>query len=300
MQVVGGPAANGLDEKIAKLLGLRKVNIKHKVFPDGESYIRILDNLEDEVILVQSFYPPQDKHIIEFLLLADTLRDLGVKNIIGVVPYLAYSRQDKRFLSGEAISIKTILRLIESVGVNIFITVDIHKEASLSFMNIPAYNLNPVEIIAKYLIENFSFNNPLVLSPDKGGLKRAGELAKLLSTDYDYIEKSRDRITGEVTAKPKTLEAKGRDVIIIDDIISTGGTIALATRCVKSHGARKVYVVCTHALLIGDAAKKIFNSGVDVLLATDTVPSPYSKISVAPVIINMIKTILGEKIRESG
>ncbi|HDJ89525.1 MAG TPA: ribose-phosphate pyrophosphokinase, partial [Thermoprotei archaeon] len=130
--IIGGPASNNIEKEITQLTGIKSIKIDYKIFPDGESYIRFpLKIKDDTVILVQSLFPPQDKHLTELFLMIDTAYDLGAKEVAVVVPYMAYSRQDKRFLEGEAISIKTILKIIEKLGAKYFVTVDIHKEESL-------------------------------------------------------------------------------------------------------------------------------------------------------------------------
>lgn len=294
--VIGGPASNNLEQKIAKLLQVPSLKVYHKVFPDNESYIR-LDKADivsnQDVIIVQSLYPPQDKHFVELLLLVDLVRDYNAKSVTTVVPYLAYSRQDKRFLEGEPISVKTILNSLSTIGVDYFITVDIHNRDSLKyFKGKGAFDVTAIPVIADYVKENIDLNDLLVLAPDKGALWRAKELASLLGLEYDYLEKFRDRYTGEVRVKPKSLDVKGKKVLIIDDIISTGGTIALATRESLRQGAREVYVACTHALLVGSAIEKLKNAGITQLIATDTMPSPYSSVSVAPVIAKKLKEVI--------
>jgi len=291
--IVGGPAANGVDEKLAEITRYRLVKIIHKVFPDGESYVRYPVSVKGEnIVIVQSLYAPQDKHFLELLLMVDAALDLGAERVIVVAPYLAYSRQDRMFLEGEAVSIRTLLKTLRNLGTYAFITVDIHKEYSLKHFGERAYNVTAMEEIAKHIREQFpDLENPLVLSPDKGALIHASRVAKVLDSEYDYLEKERDRVTGEIRVKPKEIPVNGRDVIVVDDIISTGGTIALATKSMLKQGARRVIVGCTHPLLIGNAKEKLRKAGVSYLVATDTIPSEYSKVSVAPVIAKLLKEI---------
>jgi len=292
--IVGGPAANSVDEKLAEITRYRLVKIVHKVFPDGESYVRYPVSVKGEdIVIVQSLYAPQDKHFLELLLMIDAALVLGAERVIAVVPYLAYSRQDRMFLEGEAVSVRTILKTLRNLGTYAFVTVDIHKEYSLKHFGERAYNVTAMEEIAKHIKKQFpDIENPLVLSPDKGALIHASRVAKILNSEYDYLEKERDRVTGEIRVKPKELSVNGRDVIIVDDIISTGGTIALATTSVLKQGARRVIVGCTHPLLIGNAREKLRKAGINYLVATDTIPSEYSKVTVAPVIAKLLREIL--------
>ncbi len=294
--IVGGPAANGVDEKLAEITQYRLVKIVHKIFPDGESYIRYPVSVKGEdVVIVQSLYSPQDKHFLELLLMVDAALDLGAERVVAVVPYLAYSRQDRMFLEGEAVSVRTLLKTLKNLGAYAFITVDIHKEYSLKHFGERAYNVTAMEEIAKHIKEHFpDLEKPLVLSPDKGAIIHASTVARILNSEYDYLEKERDRVTGKISVKPKRLSVDGRDVVIVDDIISTGGTIALATESVIKQGAKRVIVGCTHPLLISNAREKLKKAGVSYLVATDTIPSEFSKVSVAPVIAKVLTEIFRE------
>jgi len=295
MIIVGGPAANNIDLEIAKLINAPSVTLEYKKFPDGESYIRYpveeVDISGETVVVVQSLYPPQDKHFLELLLALSTAKDLGAKEVIAVVPYLAYARQDKRFRRGEAISVNVVLKAIESAGADRFITIDIHKEKSLEVLSIPHENLTAMRELAKYLLKR-NYKNPVILAPDKGAIGHAKEVAKILGTEYDYIVKVRDRKTGEVRAEAKSLDVEGSTVIIVDDIISTGGTMALAAKCSLALGARAVIAVCTHALLVNNALTRLKESGISEIIATNTVPSPVSRISVANVLAKYLRRIL--------
>ncbi|MCC6013149.1 MAG: ribose-phosphate diphosphokinase [Candidatus Verstraetearchaeota archaeon] len=283
MIIVPGVASINLSKRLAQIINAKIANVEYKIFPDGESYVRIVDNIEDDVVIVNTTYPNQDKRIIELFLLIDNLKDLGAKKIKVVVPYIAYARQDRRFREGEAISINTILKLIEKIGADEFITVDIHKEYSLNTIKIKTRNLNAIEVIADYL-KNINFNNPYVLAPDKGALERAKKLGEIMKCEYGYFEKYRDRISGAIKIEEVDIDFKNRDVIIVDDVISTGGTIAITAKIVKEKGARRVIATCTHALLVKDALEKIKSAGVDEIIATDTVENEFSKITVAPLI----------------
>lgn len=284
MIVVPGPSSAKLGERVAQILGVRKVNVEYKNFPDGESYLRLSESVKgEEVALIHTTYPQPDKRVLELLLLINTLKDLGASSVRAVVPYMAYARQDSRFRDGEAISINTIFRLIEDAGADEFLTVDIHKEFSLEVFGIPAKNIRAAEAIADYL-RGMELVRPYILSPDKGALRIAQSIGDRLGAEYGNFEKSRDRITGAITVKGERVEAKGRDIVITDDLISTGGTIASASKIVKEEGARRVIAICTHPLLVGDALSKMKNAGVDEVVGTDTIESEVSKISVAHLI----------------
>ncbi|RLI13014.1 ribose-phosphate pyrophosphokinase, partial [Candidatus Bathyarchaeota archaeon] len=151
MKVIPGPASRKLGLRLAELLGAEAVPITCKHFPDGESYVRLDGSVEGETVaIVQSTYPPQDKHLLELCLMADTAKDLGAERVVAVVPYLAYARQDKRFLSGEAVSIRTVGKLLRAAGVDKLITIDIHSDEALKALGIEAVSLSAVPLLARY------------------------------------------------------------------------------------------------------------------------------------------------------
>ena len=278
MLVIGGPASNGREDSIGKSLHARSVKAVSKLFPDGESYVKMPEGIEGEdVVLVQSTYSPQDKHIMELLLMADTARELGAKSITAVVPYMAYLRQDRRFLDGEAISSQAVLRLINSVGVSSLAVVQPHKSTPFDAFNGRVCIVDPVPVQAKAISK--ILNDPIVLAPDKGGVARAKELAEILGCKYSHIDKVRDSITWEVKIEaPLVGSFKGKDVVIIDDIISTGGTIAQASREVLSKGAEKVVAVATHLVMASGAKDRMKGAGVSEIFGTNTVPYDGAKI----------------------
>jgi len=286
MKIIAGAASEELGKKIAELLKTEVIPVSFKTFPDGESYIRFHEeSLKDEdVVIVQTTSPPQEQRLIQLLLMADNAHDMGAKTITAVVPYLAYSRQDKRFLPGEAFSIKTIVKLLEDCCVDRMITVNAHNPSALKAFNIPVEDLSAITLIAEYFRTKGLAENPVSLSMGKKALNMAAEANSILKGGFDYVATKRDVVTGNVTLEEKALHVKNSDVIIFDDIISSGGTMAKAVKHAKEQGARKVYAACVHPLLMGDAQKKILESGARAIIGTDIVPTPISKVSIAPLI----------------
>ncbi len=284
MVIVLGPASQELGRKIAELLKQTIVPIEFKRFPDGESYIRFDGEVENEdVIIVQTTSPPQNENLVQLLLLADTAKDFKAKTITAVVPYFAYARQDQSFRPGEAFSVKTIVTLLQTCGVNKILTINSHNPAVLKTLQVPMEDLSAIPLLAEYF-KNEGFNGAFSLALGKKGLATAVEADKVLEGGYGYISTQRDRTTGKVTIEEKPLPVKGRDVIIFDDIISSGGTMAKAVAWTRKQGARTVHAACVHPLLIGDAENKIIQSGADSMVGTDSVPSHISVVSVAPLI----------------
>jgi ribose-phosphate pyrophosphokinase len=289
MEVLVGSSSKELGVKVAQELNLKPILIESKIFPDGESYIRIPEEkIDEELILIQSTHPPQNKHLIELFLMLDVAKDLGAEKITAVIPYLAYARQDKRFRSGEAISIKVLARLIKEAGADKFVTFNIHKEKILEFFNIKSINLSGGSAIGGYFLQN-GVSNPYVVAPDEGAYYLALEVSKALNCECTYFEKKRDRVTGVVKTEFKKLNVKDKTAIIVDDIISTGSTIANVAEILKTQGAEKIYAACIHPILIGDAQNKMKAAGVDEVLGTDCIPSEVSKITVSKILAEALK-----------
>ena len=281
MIIVPGTASMDLGRKVAEILGVKAIQVESRPFRDGESYFRLSEELEgEEVVVVQSTYPPQDKHLIELFLLLDASRDLGAKEVIAVVPYLAYARQDKRFRPGEAVSATTILKLIQSSGANRLLTFDIHKESILKVLNIPTLNLSAMTLIGKY-VSKMGLKKPYVFSPDKGAFHLAQRVAAVLRADCTFFEKHRDRETGEVAMAPKKVDVKGRDALVVDDMITTGSSVINAANILREQGAEKIYAACTHPILLSDSMKRLKKAGIKQIIGTDCVASQVSFVSVA-------------------
>lgn len=287
-----GRGSEKLGYMVSRLLKCEYGRAIYKKFPDNESYIRFLSSVEDkDVVLIYSLGLNPNEYLIETLLSVKTLRDLGCGKIRLVIPYFAYARQDERFNPGEAISIEIISEFIGNMDIDEIYTVDmhLHRYRDISdLFNIPAYNLTAMEEIAKYISQKYVLNNPLVIGPDSEAEQWAKIVAKKLGTEYDILEKRRiDEYNVVVVARKR--DVKNRDIVIIDDIISTGGTVIESVNALRKMGANKIIVGCTHPLLVNNALRKIYSTGIFDLIGTDTVPSPVSYVSVAPVIAKALK-----------
>lgn len=291
MKIVSGPASIELGDKVSEFLGVQNVPLESKVFPDGESYLRYMEEIRnEEVILIQTTSPPQDTRLVQLLLLIDAAKKLGAEKVIAVVPYLAYARQDKVFRSGEVVSAKAIVRLIEAAGADVFFTVNIHAPSILDAFNIPAYNLSAITELAEYF-KRKGLEDVLSLAPDIGAVEIAAEADKVLGGGYGYLRKKRDRVTGEIAMEDVKLDVEGRNAVVFDDIISTGGTTAAAVKILKNQGAERVFAACVHPLMIGEAEKRILDNGAEGIIGTDCVKTKFSQVSVAPVIARAVSRI---------
>ncbi len=283
MYIMSGTASESIAKDLAKNLDISLAKKTIKRFPDQELYVRVLDDVKnEEVILVQTTYP--DPNIIELFLIQNALIEAEAGDITTIIPYYGYARQDTMFKKGEAISAKALAKLI-SLNSDKVVTVDPHKEYILDFFDTKAYSCSAVKKIAEYLNKK---SLDMILAPDKGALDRAKKASEIINCDFDYMEKT--RIDGKtVEIKPKNLDVENKKVGIIDDIISTGGTMALSIKELRKQGAKKVYVSCTHGLFAGDAIKKLSSAGCDEIISTDTIENKYSKVKIASVLSEFIK-----------
>jgi ribose-phosphate pyrophosphokinase len=282
MIVIGGSSSRKLADDLAKELGTGLLQATSKRFPDGECYVRLeTEEMDREVVIVQNSHP--DDMLVELLFLQDAAARLGAERITNVIPYFGYARQDKLFNKGEAVSAEVMAEHIE-MKANKVITVDIHGAETLDWFN----KAKGVDVHATSCIASFFSNSgiDLVLAPDEGAAERAEGVAKILGCDWDHLVKT--RLSGtEVKMAPKRLDVKGRRVLIVDDIISTGGTIEAATKQLRSLGAKRVVAVCTHGLFMMGALERL-RKCCDNVLSTNTLENEVSEISVAPVIAKAI------------
>jgi ribose-phosphate pyrophosphokinase len=291
MKIILGPSSRELGEKIAELSGFEKVLVASRVFPDGESYVRLGTSVQDEhVAIVHTTSNPQDSNLMQLAFMANAAKRNGAKKVTAVVPYLAYARQDKIFLEGENISIETIAAMLKAVGIDQLITVNIHAETALSKFQFPAKTLTAIPLLAEHFVKK-GCTKAFALAPDKGALYIAEQAKTVLGGESGNLEKHRDRHTGQTTQTAAHLNVKNKTVIIFDDIISTGGTIVGAARILREQGAEKVFAACVHGLLIGDADKRILDAGVEEIVATDSVPSKNSKVTLAPLLSEALKAL---------
>src|SRR5579862_1767900 len=194
--VAAGPASLEVAASVAAKLGGSLARVENTDFPDGESKLRILDDARNKsVLVVQSLYPPPDKHLMQLLLISHKLSEEGAE-VSAVVPYLAYARQDKEFLKGEVVSLGVISHLLRSVGVKRLVTVDIHSAEGLGLFSIPVYSCSAIPLLADYVSKNYTLSNPIAVSPDFGSSARVEAFASVIKSEYASFKKMRNRQTG--------------------------------------------------------------------------------------------------------
>ena len=286
--VIGGFGSSDLAKRIARKLKAPYIKTEKKVFPDGESKITINQiPKKSTIVVVQSTYPPVDSNLLELLSIVSKVQKFSSK-VYAVIPYMGYARQDREFLGGEIVTIGVIGKLLKASGVKKILTVDIHSKLALKELKIPSENVSAMEVLVKHF-KKMKMKDPLVVSPDLGGRERAKKFAELLKTDFITLKKHRDRKTGKVNILSGKVDVKDRDLIIVDDMISTGGSIVKATKFLKKQKCKRVFVACTHALLVNDAAKNIKIAGVSQIISTNTIPGESAKVDVSKVISDALR-----------
>ncbi|MFQ6051182.1 MAG: ribose-phosphate diphosphokinase [Candidatus Hydrothermarchaeota archaeon] len=285
--VIGGTASQRLSAEVASLLSCDILRVKKKHFPDGELYIKIERGVKDEdVILIQSTHYPQVENTMELIFLLDLLSDYEPNSMRVFIPYLGFSRQDKRFEEGEVISVKAVAKMISHFDIDLLYLFDVHKPHIIDFFNVPVKELSAISLLASY-IKDLNIKDLMVIAPDRGALKKARDLASILEIDFDYLEKERVA-PGIVKMKEKDLNVKEKNIVLIDDIIDSGGTIIEASEFLFKRGAKKIIASCIHPVLSRNALSKILACNVSDLIATNSIEREVSKVSLAPLIANEI------------
>ena len=299
MKVLAGTSNQKLCKSIAKNLKLKLVNTNIKRFADDEIYVEINENIRGNTIFViQSTSNPANDNLMELLICIDALKRSSAKNITAVIPYFGYARQDRKVVPRTAISAKLVSDLITNAGANRILSVDLHAGQIQGFFNIPVDNLFATPIFARHIKKNVKLNNLICVAPDVGGVERTRALSRRLNIGLAIIDKRRPA-PGKSEVMNIVGDIKGKNCVIIDDIIDSGGTIVNAAAALKNKGAKDVYVYITHAVLSGEAVNKIEKSKIKKLITTDTIDNSkkigktkkIEIISLAPMISEAMKRI---------
>eukprot|EP00189_Rhodosorus_marinus_P007592 CAMPEP_0184751958 /NCGR_PEP_ID=MMETSP0315-20130426/43327_1 /TAXON_ID=101924 /ORGANISM="Rhodosorus marinus, Strain UTEX LB 2760" /LENGTH=351 /DNA_ID=CAMNT_0027231265 /DNA_START=75 /DNA_END=1130 /DNA_ORIENTATION=- len=279
IRVVAGNSNPDLVEKICAQLKIDATNTSVKRFSDGEVFVSIADNVRGkDVFVIQSTCPPVNDHLMELLVMIDTLKRASAKRITAVIPYYGYARQDRKAAPRVPITARLVADLIQTAGAHRVLAFELHAGQIQGFFNIPVDHMFAIHTFAEYIRdsgiccgEGGEFQSPVVVSPDAGGLERARALAKRLDSNLAVIDKRRSgpnvahviRVVGEVA---------GQDCIIVDDIIDTAGTLTKAVEALKNLGAARVLACCVHPVLSGQAIDRLSASKIDRLIVTDSIP----------------------------
>jgi len=286
--VIAGNTSKGLGRRIAKRLSATFIPAETTIFPDGESKITLKKIPKKGIILVvQSTSPPVDTNLLQLLSMISQARKFSSK-IYVIIPYMGYARQDRAFLGGEIVTISVVAKMLKTVGAKKIIVVDIHSKFALKHFKIQIENISAIPKLVNYF-KRIKLKNPLVISPDAGGSSRAKEFATQFNSDFISLKKYRNRKTGKVKIQSSKMDIKNRDLILVDDMISSGGSIIKATGFLKKQGAGRIFVACSHAILINDAEKKIRKAGVREIVSTNTISGRTAKVDVSDIISKSIK-----------
>lgn len=313
MKVFSGSSNQSLSEKIAKHLSLQLSQIEQFVFPDGERRIKLNDQvLDEDTIIVQSTATPVDQNYIELFLIIDALRRSGAKSVTVVIPYLGYQRQDHIFRDGESVSLQVMIRLLESMKIDRVIVLDLHSIKIPEFFHVPLIHLSALPLFAQKIknllnskyearnskqiqntndentkkVSGFDIRDSILVSPDMGGLRRIKEMSELLDgMPWFATVKDRDLDTGQISIEKidysesglNESDLRGKRALIVDDMISSGGTIIKSAELLKKKGVEQVYVFITHAIFSDHATKHLQESVIDKVFVTDTVLVPEEK-----------------------
>lgn len=293
IKVFGGNSNPSLTKKICDYLKVKAGQMISKRFSDGEIFVKISENVRGEdVFLVQSTQPPAD-NLLELLLMIDAAKRASAERITAVIPYFGYARQDKKDEPRVPISAKLVANLLTTAGANRILTCDLHAEQIQGFFDIPFDHLYALPVFIEYS-KDFDLSNFSVVSPDAGGVRRAWGFAKRLGGLPIAIVDKRRPAPNQSYVMHIIGDVKNRNALIVDDIIDTGGTIISATQALKDKGAKDVYCFCTHAILSGNAKKKIESSEISHFITTDTLPVDWNSDKLK---ILTVSRLLGEAIR---
>tara|TARA_Y100000310_G_scaffold78020_1_gene74613 strand:- start:20044 stop:20916 length:873 start_codon:yes stop_codon:yes gene_type:complete len=269
---------------LARKLGIAYTNTTLSSFPDGDIYLKYNTKLKgNKLIIMQSFQPNSDQSLFDIIFAAETAKDLGAKRVILIAPYLAYMRQDKRFNPGECISSRVMAKLLNN-SINKIITIDphLHRYRSLKdIFKIPTKKLTASTVIAKYLKKNIK--NPAIIGPDWESFQWAESIAKQVGCEVTCFKKTRYSSRHVASKMIKPIQIKGKNIIIVDDIISTGHTILEAAKTAKKLGAKSITAICIHGLFMEGAVEKLQKKGIKVI-STNTVEHATNKIDVSELI----------------
>ncbi len=286
IKILAGSASQEFGERVATAYGTSLVPVRTQKFSDGEFTVNIEETVRGkEVIIVQSTFPPSD-NLLELLMLIDAAKRASAKRIVAVMPYFGFARQDRKDKPRVAIGAKLVANMLMAAGVNRIITMDLHADQIQGFFEVPVDHLYGSTLFLPWLEHNIAKDDLCVATPDTGGTKRASTYAKHLGVDMAICYKQR-KVANQVENMTVIGDVKGKNVVIVDDMCDTAGTLTKAADLMMKHSALSVRAICTHPVLSGPAYERIANSSLQELIVTDSIPLrtdvDTSKITVLPV-----------------
>lgn len=297
MKLLACNSNKSLSQKIAQYLGVELVNADVKCFADHEIFVEVKENVRGEdIFVIQSTSYPANDHIMELLISIDALRRASAKRITAVIPYFGYARQDRKVAPRTPISAKLVANLITSAGADRVLTLDLHAGQIQGFFDIPVDNLYASPVFVRHIKENFNIENLVIVSPDVGGLVRARAIANKINAELAIVDKRRP-FAGVSEVMNIIGEVEGRNCIIVDDMVDSGGTLCNAGDALIQKGASSVSAYITHGVLSGKASSKIANSQLKNLVITNSIEASIETLSYKNIKIIDISSLLGEAIK---
>lgn len=293
IRIFSGTAHPELADDIVSYLGVRKSDLTVTQFPDGETFVKINENIRGrDIFIVQPTCPPTNENLMELLIMVDAARRASAARITAVIPFYGYARQDRKDQPRVPITAKLVANLLTAAGVNRVLTMDLHAGQIQGFFDIPVDHLYAKPVLIKYLRDKGLTDNLVVVSPDVGGMKMAHSYSKALETPLAIVAKNRVSAT-EVEAISLIGEVDGCNVLLVDDISETAGTLTSAARLLRSHGAKRIFAGVSHAVLGEQGRQRIAESDIEQLITTNS--TPYA-IGEKVTVVNVAE-LLGEAIR---
>lgn len=297
LKLFTGTAHPDLARDVASYLKISVADATVSTFSDGETQLRVNENVRgSDVFVIQPTCTPVNDNIMELLLMVDAMKRASAARITAVIPYYGYARQDRKVQPRVPISAKTIADLINAVGTNRVLTVDLHAGQIQGFFNIPVDNLYAAPVLLEYIRKQYDTSSLVIVSPDAGGVERARSFAKRLKCSIAIVDKRRER-ANECEVMNVIGDVEGVEALILDDMVDTAGTITQAAAALREKGARKVSAACTHAVLSGSAMERINKSAIEEMIVTNTIPLDSKQEQCKKLKVLSIASLLGEAVR---
>ena len=296
MRLFGGTSNPSLTEEVCAYLDIPPGKMVAKTFSDGETQVEIHENTRGrDAFVLQSTCTPVNDNLMQLLIIIDALKRASAKRITAVIPYYGYGRQDRKVKPRVPISAKLVADLITVAGANRVVSMDLHAGQIQGYFNIPVDNIFAAPVLLKYMRTHFQ-DNLVIVSPDAGGVERARAFAKRLGASLAIIDKRRD---GPNISEAMNIigEVEGRNAVILDDMVDTGGTLCEAGRALVERGSIKIYACCTHPVLSGPAIERIDASPIEKLVVTNTIPLGEKARNCSKIELLSVADLLGETIK---
>lgn len=296
LRIFSGISNPDLSKEICDFLGVSLGKVKLSKFSDGENLVQVEENVRGmDIFIIQSTSSPVNDHLIELLLMVDTMKRASAYRITTVIPYMGYARQDRKDQPRVPISAKLVADLITTAGAHRVLTMDLHAGQIQGFFNIPVDHLYATPVLLEYL-KSKNFEDPVVVSPDAGGVERARAFAKRLNAQLAIIDKRREG-PNQVKFMNIIGEVEKRNVILLDDMIDTAGTISQSANALREKGASEILAACSHPVLSGSALDLLRDSCISEIIVTNTIPLGQKKDLLPKIKVLSVAPLLGEAIR---